>query len=51
MDRSILLVEDDPSLGMILKEYLTIKGYNVELAIDGESGLNAFLKTDLTFAS
>ena len=44
MDRSILLVEDDPSLGMILKEYLTIKGYNVELAIDGESGLNAFLK-------
>ena len=44
MDRSILLVEDDPSLGMILKEYLTIKGYNVELAMDGEKGLHAFLK-------
>lgn len=43
MDRSILLVEDDPSLGMILKEYLTIKGYNVELAMDGEKGLHSFL--------
>ena len=38
----ILLVEDDPNLGQILKEYLDIKGYDTELCVDGEAGAKAF---------
>ena len=38
----ILLVEDDNSLGYILKEYLEIKKFNVVLAKDGEEGLKEF---------
>lgn len=39
---SILLVEDDPNLGTILTKYLEVKGYDVELATDGEAGLEAW---------
>ncbi|MEQ8573739.1 MAG: response regulator, partial [Fulvivirga sp.] len=38
----ILLVEDDQSLGYILKEYLQMNDYEVEWQQDGEAGLNAF---------
>lgn len=38
----ILLVEDDPNLGQILNEYLTVKGYETKLCRDGEEGVNAF---------
>jgi DNA-binding response OmpR family regulator len=38
-EQRILLVEDDPGLGSVLRDYLTIKGYEVELATDGEIGL------------
>ncbi len=38
----VLLVEDDPNLGVILGEYLEIKGFEVVLCPDGESGLDAF---------
>ncbi len=38
----ILLVEDDPNLGQILSEYLTLKGLNTQLAQDGEAGWEAF---------
>ena len=38
----ILLVEDDPSLGYILKEYLEMNGFAVTLAADGEEGFKAF---------
>lgn len=39
----ILLVEDDPNLGLILEDYLQLKGkFNVVLAIDGDAGLKAF---------
>ncbi len=38
----ILVVEDDPNLGQILKEYLDLKGYATELAADGEAGLRRF---------
>lgn len=38
----ILLVEDDPNLGSVLKEYLEIKGNDVKLATDGKAGLEAF---------
>jgi DNA-binding response OmpR family regulator len=39
---SILLVEDDNSLGYILKEYLEIHKFIVVLAKDGEEGLFVF---------
>ncbi|WP_341226403.1 response regulator transcription factor [uncultured Arcticibacterium sp.] len=39
----ILLAEDDPNLGMLLQEYLSSKGYTVELARDGNQGLDMFL--------
>lgn len=43
MSISILLVEDDPNLGLVLQEYLQIKaGYQVRLCKDGEEGLKAF---------
>ena len=38
----LLIVEDDENLGQILKEYLEIKGFETELARDGEAGLTAF---------
>ena len=38
----ILLCEDDESLGMLLREYLEAKGYDVELCIDGQEGWDAF---------
>lgn len=38
----ILLVEDDYSLGYVLKEYLTMHGFEVTLTRDGEEGLKAF---------
>jgi DNA-binding response OmpR family regulator len=38
----ILLVEDDNSLGYILKEYLEMHHFHIELAKDGEAGLQAF---------
>lgn len=43
--KKILLVEDDPNLGLILQEYLSLKGnFNVILCEDGEEGLKTFLK-------
>lgn len=43
MPASILLVEDDPNLGMVLQEYLQIKGgYEVMLCTDGEQALKTF---------
>lgn len=39
----ILLVEDDPNLGLVLQEYLQLKGgFKVVLCPDGEEGLKAF---------
>jgi DNA-binding response OmpR family regulator len=40
----ILLVEDDPNLGMLLQEYLSLKGYDAHLATNGDEGLSLFLK-------
>lgn len=43
--KKILLVEDDPNLGMLVQEYLQLKGkFDVTLAKDGEEGLRAFTK-------
>ncbi|WP_374166010.1 response regulator transcription factor [Arcticibacter sp. MXS-1] len=41
--KRILLVEDDPNLGLLLQDYLQLKGkYDVILAKDGEEGLKLF---------
>ncbi len=43
--KKILLVEDDPNLGMLLQDYLQLKGkFEVVLCKDGEEGLKAFTK-------
>lgn len=45
-NRRILLVEDDPNFGSILKEYLIINGYEVTLAKNGIEGFEKFKKED-----
>ena len=42
----ILLVEDDPNLGGLLKEFLLVKNYNVSLAVDGDEGLKFYISQD-----
>lgn len=39
----ILLCEDDENLGLLLREYLQAKGYDVTLMPDGETGYQAFI--------
>lgn len=41
---SILLVEDDPNLSMVLQDYLEMLDYSIVLAKNGEEGLNAFMQ-------
>ncbi|MEJ6981114.1 response regulator transcription factor [Pedobacter sp. P351] len=41
--QKVLLVEDDPNLGMLLQDYLQLKGkYDVVLAKDGDEGFKLF---------
>lgn len=40
----ILLAEDDPNLGTLLQEYLTLKGYPADLTRDGDEALNQFVR-------
>ncbi|MGY6745003.1 MAG: response regulator transcription factor [Cecembia sp.] len=40
----LLVVEDDPNLGDILQEYLSMKGYDTTLCRDGEEGWSKFKK-------
>lgn len=40
----ILLVEDDPSLGFVVKDNLSFKGYDVTLCKDGNEGEQEFTK-------
>lgn len=42
MKPSVLLLEDDPNLGLILQEHLELNGFAVELCVNGEQGLTAF---------
>ncbi len=44
--KRVLLVEDDPNLGMLLQEYLKHKNFEVELKRDGVEGLFAFRKNN-----
>jgi DNA-binding response OmpR family regulator len=41
-NKKILLVEDDPSLGFVIKDNLSMKGYDVTLCQDGEEGEKSF---------
>lgn len=40
--KKILLVEDDPNLGFVIKDNLSIKGYDVTLCKDGEEAEKSF---------
>ncbi len=42
MDKRILLVEDDESLGFVTRDNLETRGYEVTLCHDGQEGLQAF---------
>ncbi len=42
----ILLAEDDWQMGPLVKQYLTAKGYNVDLAPDGEIAYKIFMKNE-----
>jgi len=46
MDNSVLLVEDDPNFGMILKDYLELNDYHVILAKDGIEGIIEYRKNN-----
>lgn len=46
MSHQLLLVEDDQSLGYILKEYLEINNFNIDLAKDGRKGLSKIKEHD-----
>ncbi|WP_046242924.1 response regulator transcription factor [Hymenobacter terrenus] len=39
---TILLIEDEPSLGLIVKDSLESRGFTVQFAADGETGLHLF---------
>ena len=43
----LLVAEDDPNLGTILKAYLTQKGYTVVWVKDGGEALSAFDNEDV----
>jgi DNA-binding response OmpR family regulator len=42
MQKRILLVEDDPSLAFVIKDNLTVRGYEVTHCTDGEQGQQIF---------
>jgi two-component system response regulator VicR len=44
MKRKVLLLEDDPNLGLILQEHLEMNGFGVKLCLNGEDGLAACRK-------
>jgi len=41
---NILLVEDDPNMGFLVKDYLEMTGYQITLHTNGEAALAAFYK-------
>ena len=45
----ILLCEDDPNLGILLKDYLIAKGFDADLAVDGNEGLKMFRRSTYDF--
>jgi len=45
-NKKILLVEDDPNFGRILKDYLTINNYEVSLAVNSIEGFEKFNRSE-----
>ena len=45
-NKKILLVEDDPNFGSILKDYLSLNDYEITMAKNGIEGLEKFRKED-----
>lgn len=45
----ILLVEDDPNLGLLLSEYLRAKDFPTTLKIDGVEGYEEYIRGDYNF--
>jgi len=39
---TVLLIEDEPALGMIVRDSLEVRGFSVQYAADGEEGLDLF---------
>ncbi len=46
---NLLLAEDDPNLGKILKSYLEAKGIPTTLCIDGQQAYEAYLEKNFSF--
>ena len=46
-NKKILLVEDDPNFGTVLKDYLTMNDYTVVHAKNGMEGFEKFKKDDV----
>lgn len=46
INKKILIVEDDPNFGSILKEYLSLNDYDITLAKNGIEGFEKFKKED-----
>ena len=44
----ILLLEDDPNLGLIIQESLELRGFDVVLRPDGDQGLTAFTQAEFS---
>ncbi len=44
--KEILLVEDDPNFGTVLRDYLEMNGYQIILAKDGREGLMEFRQNE-----
>jgi len=44
---NVLLTEDDPNLGMLLREYLNAKGYETTLAVNGKKAMMSSRKAVL----
>lgn len=43
----ILIIEDEPSIVMVLSEFLSDEGYTIDKAYDGMSGMNKFKEKEL----
>ena len=44
--KNILLVEDDPNFGVVLKDYLNLNGFQVTLSKNGMEGFDKYKKGD-----
>lgn len=47
--KKILLVEDDPNFGSVLRDYLSLNDFEVTLAKNGMEGFEKFKKTHMIY--